>query len=370
MMNPFPHHPLLLVSPLPYCWTMAFYTSCISLFVTLVTAQSFDSWGTSGGSGPRGGIGDAAHPVLHAQSFITDGYVPRTPGSTRRLATGPAPLLVQPNGTSYAPSRRRVVVDSTANGAQQEMLGFGHAFTDSTVEVFNQLEPELLDQLMSELFGQDGNNMGFMRHTIGSSDLSGVQYSYDDNGLSFNDRQPDPTLSKFDLRIYGSRMAKLLAKMGTYKGDVFLYGAPWSYPGWMKNNGLFIAPSEGDGHFSLTNSLNPNFYGQAIQYLIDYVDAFKAQGVTINGLSLQNEPLNYQGGYPTMFLAAADAAKMLQQGLGAAMHQRGVKILAYDHNTDQPDYPAQVIQGAPGYVDAAAWHCYQSPVADYTVLEV
>lgn len=44
--------------------------------------------------------------------------------------------------------------------------------------------------------------------------------------------------------------------------------------------------------------------------------------------------------------------------------------MAYDHNTDQPAYPARVIQGAPDFTDAAAWHCYQGPVADYTILEV
>lgn len=206
-------------------------------------------------------------------------------------------------------------MDSTSKGARQEMLGFGHAWTDSTVEVFNQLEPALLDQLMDELFGQDGNNMGFMRHTIGSSDLSGVPYSYDDNGPSFNEGEPDPSLSSFNIGTYGTQMVELLAKMGDYKGDVFLYGAPWSYPGWMKNNDLFIAPNDGGNHFLINNSLNPSYHSQAIQYLTDYVDAYKQHGVIVNGVSLQNEPLNYQGGYPCMFLDAADAATLIQQGM-------------------------------------------------------
>lgn len=272
---------------------MAFVVGVLSLLAGAVSSQSIDGYGVSGGSGPRGGIGDGAHPVLIPQSFITDGYVPLTPNSTRQLASGPAPVFLRSNRTCS--SRRRVVVDSTPSGAQQEMLGFGHAWTDSTVEVFNSLEPDLLDQVMDELFGQDGNNMGFMRHTIGSSDLSGVQYSYDDNGPSFNEGEPDPTLSHFGLTTAGDQMVQLLAKMGDYKGDVFLYGAPWSYPGWMKNNDLFIAPNLGSSHFLINNSLNPTYYPQAIQYLTDYVDAFKAQGVIVNGLSLQNEPLNYQG---------------------------------------------------------------------------
>jgi glucan endo-1,6-beta-glucosidase len=42
-----------------------------------------------------------------------------------------------------------------------------------------------------------------------------------------------------------------------------------------------------------------------------------------------NEPLNYQGGYPCMFLDPVDAASLIAQGLGQAMHDRGVIIMAY-----------------------------------------
>lgn len=69
-----------------------------------------------------------------------------------------------------------------------------------------------------------------------------------------------------------------------------------------------------------------------------------------------------------MYLDAVDAATILNQGLGDALRERGVAVLAYDHNTDQPVYPYRVKQGAKDYVDAVAWHCYASPLANYTVL--
>ena len=106
-----------------------------------------------------------------------------------------------------------------------------------------------------------------------------------------------------------------------------------------------------------------------VQYFSKYVDAFKEHGVAVNAITPMNEPLNYQGGYPCMYLDAVDEAALIAQGLGAAMHERGTAILAYDHNTDQPVYPARVIQGGGGFVDAAAWHCYQSPVANYSVMD-
>lgn len=321
---------------------MATALSFAVLFIaTHVVAQSISGLGSSGGNGPCGGIGDPEHPVLYAQAYITDAQIPYAPNTTRQLAQGPPPRLSYINQTSSSGCTpvRDVLVNSGPSGARQEMIGFGHAWTDSAVHVFNELEPALLDQVLEDLFGQTGNNMAFMRHTIGSSDLSGTQYSYDDNGPSFNLGEPDPTLAHFSLGPHGTAMAKMIARMGDFKGDVFLFGAPWSYPGWMKQNDLFIAPIEntpGGQHPLLNNSFNIDYIPQAVEYFIRYIDAFKDFGVNVNGLSLQNEPLNYQGGYPCMYLDAADEAQILLQGLGGALHERGAIYMAYDHNTDQP----------------------------------
>lgn len=342
------------------------------LLFTRSNAQSIEGLGVSGGTGPRGGIGDGAHPVLSPRAIITDAKIPIAPNTTRQLATGPSPKLVLNNNTaSKCAERRRILVDSSEHGAGQEMLGFGHAWTGSTVSVFESLDDDVFDSVMRDLYGQEGNNMGFMRHTIGSSDLDGNQYTYDDNGPSFNEGEPDLDLANFSLGPHGTAMARLIAKMGNYKGDVFLYGSPWSYPGWMKYNGLFIAPNLNSGSYSniMNNSFDSKYVPQMVDYFTKYVDAFRDEGVTVNGLTLMNEPLNSQGGYPCMFLDALDAAAILDYGLGKNMHDRGVKVMAYDHNTDQPMYPMRVVQGAPDYTDMAAWHCYQGPVANYSVMQ-
>lgn len=268
-----------------------------------------DIWqglGVSGGDGPRGGIGDGAHPVMKPQSFITDAIIPAAPNTTRQLALGHAPKLVKTGRVSTGcTARRNVRVDSSAKGARQEMLGFGHAWTGSTVTVFESLDADVFDQVMNDLYSQEGNNMGFMRHTIGSSDLDGNQYSYDDNGPSFNEGEPDLDLSNFDIGPHGTAMAKMIARMGDYKGDVFLFGSPWSYPGWTKHNGLFIAPDLNIGSYSniMNNSFDTIYIPQMVQYFAKYVDAFKDHGVTVNGLTLMNEPLNSQGGYPCKILS-------------------------------------------------------------------
>jgi O-glycosyl hydrolase len=272
-------------------YTSSFFVLATSL-VSFSACQSIGHLGSLGGNGPSGGIGDKAHPGRHAQSFVTDALYPEQPNTTRQLAEGEAPKLVK-KSSPVCPETRHVIVDSSPEGAQQEMVGFGHSWTDSTVSTFNSLEPDVFDRLMHDLFGQDGNNMGFMRHTIGSSDLSGVQYSYDDNGPHFNQGEPDEEhLPNFDIGVHGRAMADMIAKAGEYKSDIFLFGSPWSYPGWTKNNGLFVAPNLLNGYNLLNNSFDINYIPHMVNYFTKYVDAFKERGVTVNGVTLMNEPLN------------------------------------------------------------------------------
>jgi glucan endo-1,6-beta-glucosidase len=291
---------------------MAYILSLLSLLtlVDIGSSQSIKGYGSSGGTGPTGGIGDSDRPVYQPQAYITDGKVPLAPNTTRQLSLGDPPILVSSdttggaNGTANSTGpgnvgcntvQRSVVIDSGPSGAKQEMLGFGMSWTDSAVDSLDSLRGDLRDQAMSDLFSQDGNNMGMMRHTIGSSDLSQNQYSFNDNGPGFNDGQPDPNLDSFDLGPYGRRMAGYISMMGKYKGDIFLVGAPWSFPGWMKNNGLFVAPNTGN-HILANNSLNPHWIPQVVTYFTKYVDAYKQQyNITVNGMSPMNEPLNYRG---------------------------------------------------------------------------
>jgi glucosylceramidase len=116
--------------------------------------------------------------------------------------------------------------------------------------------------------------------------------------------------------------------------------------------------------------LDSQYYSQYAQYFVKYLQAYKNNGANIDAITLQNEPLNSQGnGHVTMYQSADEAAKVTQQYVGPALRNAGfnTRIWAYDHNTDQPDYPRTVINGAGQYVDSAAWHCYASNL-DWTVL--
>ena len=115
----------------------------------------------------------------------------------------------------------------------QSVDGFGAAWTDATVTVFDSLPPQLQDELMQDLFstpdggGSSGGGLGLslMRHTVGQSDLTPAsigEWSYDSNGGT-----PDPSLEHFALTQPGERMAGWLKKMYVINPEVMLLGSPW-----------------------------------------------------------------------------------------------------------------------------------------------
>lgn len=151
-----------------------------------------------------------------------------------------------------------------------------------------------------------------------------------------------------------------------------LLGSCWSPPGWMKLNGVV------DGN-TTKNNLNTDYADEYAQYFVDYIQAFADGGVTVDAITIQNEPLNSQSGYPTMYLDADTATSLIQNNVGPALSSAGLstEIWAYDHNTgmllmvryyyliplltthaDVPSYPQTVLDGASDYVSNVAWHCY------------
>ncbi|PYI24016.1 putative beta-1,6-glucanase [Aspergillus japonicus CBS 114.51] len=277
---------------------------------------------------------------------------------------------VQGNGSPGSASTWKLTVDDTASGHRQTINGFGAAVTDATVTSFNTLNQATLQQLLNELMTTDGANFALMRHTIGASDLSGdPAYTYDDNNNAV-----DPSLTGFNLGDRGTAMAKLLATMKTLQSSLTILGSSWSPPGWMKLNGVIDGSTTNnnlnDGYLTSGGTGSTGYAAAFAQYFVKYIQAYTNLGAPIDAITIQNEPLNSQAGYPTMYVYAYESADLIEKYVGPALAQAGLdtKVWAYDHNTDVPSYPQTILSsGASTYVPAVAWHCYASNV-DWTVL--
>jgi glucosylceramidase len=111
------------------------------------------------------------------------------------------------------------------------------------------------------------------------------------------------------------------------------------------------------------------FYLTYAKYLIKVLDTYAKQGVSIDYLTLQNEPLFGNGSeYPGMFLSQENAVRLFRALFPLlkeynSKYNHSVEVMAYDHNWDVYSYPDYVLSSTAsdseeGEVTAVAWHCY------------
>src|SRR5262249_1281398 len=131
-------------------------------------------------------------------------------------------------------------------------------------------------------------------------------------------------------------------------------GSPWSAPTWMKTTNDFRGAS-----------LRKEFYRTYAKYFVEYIEAMKMEGIAIDAITVQNEPL-HPGNNPSMYMEAADQAEFIKRHLGPAFKKAGLgtKIIVYDHNCDRPDYPISILNDpeAKPYVDGSAFHLYRGNI--------
>jgi glucosylceramidase len=235
----------------------------------------------------------------------------------------------------------------------QEIDGFGFCLTDGSAQLINAMASTDKIKLLKELFSTEGNSIGisYIRVSIGASDLSSKVYSYDDLPAG----QTDPDLSKFSIDENKIDLIPILKLILQINPQIKILGSPWSAPVWMKDN-----------KSSVGGSLEKQYYDAYANYFVKYIQAMKAEGIIIDAITPQNEPLNPKNN-PSMYMDATAQADFIKSSLGPAFEKAGIatKIICYDHNADVPEYPLTVLQdaGARKYVDGSAFHLYGGDIS-------
>ncbi len=240
------------------------------------------------------------------------------------------------------------IITVDASQTFQSMVGFGAAITDASAYMLqHKMTTTQRDALMTDLFSPTALNLSFARLTIGASDFSQTDYTYDDMGAG----QSDPTLSHFSIAAAKVDVIPTAKQALSLNSKLTFMASPWSAPGWMKTTDSLI-----------TGSLKPDAYSPFADYLVKYVQAMGAEGVPIFAVTLQNEPGFEPKDYPGMAVPPATRAAFIGGYLGPKFKAASLatKILDYDHNWDLPSSPTTVLADATAnpYVDGIAWHCY------------
>lgn len=240
----------------------------------------------------------------------------------------------------------------------QSMEGFGFALTGGSALHIQSMSESARSTLLNELFGGETSslNLNLIRISIGASDLDLDPFSYADTP----NNQPDPELSSFTLAKDQVNLIPTLKAILAINPDIKIMGSPWSAPAWMKTSNSPIG-----------GSLLPEYYETYARYFIQYLQAMSAEGITVDFISVQNEPL-HDGNNPSMVMQATEQAIFIKDHLGPALQEAGIdtKVLAYDHNPDRMDYPEAVLADteANAFVYGSAFHLYGGNISSLSGL--
>ena len=231
----------------------------------------------------------------------------------------------------------------------QEIEGFGASLTDSSAWLLSHKlsEVQRKDVLEKLFHPAKGIGLSFLRQPMGASDLALEHYSYDDMPAG----QSDPELHHFSIAHDQPYIIPILREALVLNPHLKIIATPWSPPGWMKTTDSLVG-----------GTLLPSAYGPLAQYFVKFVQAYKAAGVPIYAVTMQNEPLNIPKDYPGMGMSATEQAAFLRDYLGPAFRaaKLNTKILIFDHNWDLIDFPMTVMSDpkAAAFAAGTATHCY------------
>ncbi|MDR1416202.1 MAG: glucan endo-1,6-beta-glucosidase [Prevotellaceae bacterium] len=240
-----------------------------------------------------------------------------------------------------------------ATDLKQEVEGFGAALTGSSAYLMKNMTDAARQKLLKDLFTEEGIDMKYMRLCIGTSDFSMANYTYCD------DCTPD-NLSSFDIPDVDRRdLLPVLKEILALQPHMRLLGSPWTAPAWMKTNNALYG-----GYFRT----DPAVYSALAQYFVKYVQAYAAEGIAIDAITLQNEPWYETSGYATMKMEPAQQRDVVRDYLGPQFEAAGIttQIQIWDHNFGEVIYPLTVLEDpdAKKYVGGVAFHGYSGSPAN------
>jgi glucosylceramidase len=201
----------------------------------------------------------------------------------------------------------------------QTIEGFGGAFTDAAAITFGKLPKDVQQQFLKECFDPvNGNGYNLCRTTIHSCDYSDEMYTYDDV-------EGDKNLKYFSIKHdFQYRIPMIKSAMEASKGNLRFFASPWSPPGWMKTN----------NEMKHGGKLKPEYNQTWADYFVKYVEAYKAEGIPMWGLTVQNEAMATQV-WESCIFTANEEKDFVRDYLGPALYRNkmaDIKLMIWDHN--------------------------------------
>ena len=224
----------------------------------------------------------------------------------------------------------------------QEIKGFGGAFTEAASTTLDKLSKENREKIIRMYFDKEtgiGYNLG--RVHINSCDFSLGNYTCVDEG--------DETLESFQINRDKSSIIPMIKDAMQY-GKIDMLASPWSPPAYMKTTNMMNKGGE----------LKEEYYDLWAEYFVKFINAYKAEGIEIKSVTVQNEPKAKQR-WDSCIYTAEQERDFVVNYLGPKMEELGVKLFFWDHNKERLIERADVMLDSElgkKYVEGIAFHWY------------
>jgi glucosylceramidase len=202
----------------------------------------------------------------------------------------------------------------------QVLEGFGGSFTEASAHLLYRMSEEARKEILEAYFGETGARYSLTRTHISSCDFSLGNYSY-------AMKEGDTNLEHFSIEEDMNDLVPMIREaMGTSKEGFRIIASPWTAPPWMKDNNDWRG-----------GKLLPEYYDTWALFFSKYLDAYKAEGIDIYGITVQNEPLGNDNNWESMHFTPEEMNRFVVQHLGPQLKSAGfnTKILGFDQNRDE-----------------------------------
>jgi glucosylceramidase len=189
----------------------------------------------------------------------------------------------------------------------QKMNGFGGCFNELGYKALQRLGKKEQDKVIEELFDEHHCHFNLCRLPIGANDYSFDWYSLDDVPGDYH-------LDSFSIDRDKKALIPYIKMAMGCASDLQLFASPWSPPAWMKN-----PPVYNSGKLVKT-SKNLKTYAQ---YFVKFLQAYKDEGITINQIHVQNEPVANQK-FPSCLWTGEELRDFIKRYLGPELKKQGI----------------------------------------------
>lgn len=251
--------------------------------------------------------------------------------------------------TAFPSNEKSTSIKLLPNKKFQTITGFGGSFTESSAALLNRLSKENRNKILEAYFGESGARYSLTRTHMNSCDFSLSQYSY-------APKEGDKDLESFSIEEDRDDIIPMIKDaIAISKNGFKILSSPWTAPPWMKDNKKWVG-----------GKLLPEYYDTWALFFSKYIDAYKAEGIDIWGVTVENEPLGNGNNWESMHYSPEEMTLFVKDHLGPKLEADGkshVKILGYDQNREHLNEWVDVMfqdEASAKYFAGTAIHWYAS----------